>query len=346
MLKGKTGGPGFIKCRTAFGFMLIGKGQYKGQAFILFRGTQYLADWLTNLNVLHTKSCFNEFVHDGFNTAFKSMKPQLTSFLSTIQAQGIHTVHCIGHSLGGAIATLCGEWIKAACKIRPYVYSFGSPRVGFDGFARACTREIGSSHIFRAYHKTDIVPCIPIWPYVHTPNDGTEYYLPSPGLLPGAEYHDMQHYKNSVENKSWLTLSGIKPEKRSDASIAVWLKKEGPVGLTISAIGWIDGAIKFVLRQCVAGADRILSTAVGTSATIMDRLAYMLSKGVTLEENVSAWVVYLMRKIAAFVGRCRDLSDKDLNQSFIKVLFVELQKKVNATAQNALSQALVAGRAL
>lgn len=220
MLKGKTGGPGFIKCRTAFGFALIGNGSYKGQAFILFRGTQYLADWLTNLNVIHSKSCFNEFVHDGFNTAFTSMKPQLTSFLSIIQGQGVHAVHCIGHSLGGAIATLCGEWIKAAYKIRPYVYSFGSPRVGFDGFARACTREIGSSRIFRAYHKTDIVPCIPIWPYVHTPNDGTEYYLPSPGLLPGAEYHDMRHYKDSVEGKSWLALSGIKPDKRSDASIA------------------------------------------------------------------------------------------------------------------------------
>lgn len=45
MLKAKTGGPWFIKCRTAFGFTLIGKGKFTGQAFILFRGTQYLADW-------------------------------------------------------------------------------------------------------------------------------------------------------------------------------------------------------------------------------------------------------------------------------------------------------------
>lgn len=346
LLKGKTGGPGIIKCRTAFGFTLIGKGPYKGQAFILFRGTQYLADWLTNINVIHSRSSFNEFVHDGFNTAFKSMRPQLMTFLSALGKEGVHTVHCVGHSLGGALATLCGEWIKAEYKVRPYVYSFGSPRVGFDGFARACTRQIGSSNIFRVYHKTDIVPCIPIWPYVHTPNDGTEYYLPSPGFLPGAEYHDMMRYKDSVEGRSWLALSGIKPEARSDVSIAAWLKQEGPVTLTMSAIGWIDDAIKFVIRKCIAGAEWILASAAGTSTTIMDRLAYMLSHGATLEENISAWVVYLMRKIAAFVGRCRKIASTDLNQSFIKVLLVELQKKVHATAQTALSQALVNGRAI
>lgn len=346
MIKGKTGGPGFIKCRTAFGFALVGNGNYKGQAFIIFRGTQYLADWLTNLNVLQSKSCFNQYVHDGFNTAFKSMKSQLTEFIAAIQAQGVHTVHCIGHSLGGALATLCGEWIKAVYKLCPSIYSFGSPRVGFEGFSRSCTREIGSSQIFRAYHKTDIVPCIPIWPYVHTPNDGTEYYLPSPGVVPSAEYHDMRHYKESVEGKSWLALSGIKPEKRSEASIAAWLKSQGPVGLTTAAISWIGDAIRFVLKKCLAGAEWMVSTAIGTSATIMDRLAYILSKGITLEENVSAWVVYLMRKIAAFVGQCRDISDKDITQSFIRTLFIELQKKVNATAQSALSQALVKGRGL
>lgn len=169
ILKGKTGGPGFIKSRTAFGFTLVGNGPYRGQACILFRGTQYLADWLTNINVMHSRSSFNESVHDGFNTALKSMRPEIQSFVAAAREQRVHTIHCIGHSLGGALATLCGEWIRATYKIRPYIYSFGSPRVGFDGFSRACAREIGNSQIFRAYHRTDIVPCIPIWPYVHTP---------------------------------------------------------------------------------------------------------------------------------------------------------------------------------
>lgn len=107
MLKGKTGGPWKIKCRTAFGFTLIGKGRYQGHAFILFRGTQYLADWLTNLNVIHSRSSFNQCVHDGFNTSFKSMQPQISRFMeNTVKNTGIHSIHCVGHSLGGALATL------------------------------------------------------------------------------------------------------------------------------------------------------------------------------------------------------------------------------------------------
>lgn len=346
IIKGKTGGPGFIKSRTAFGFTLIGNGPYQGQAFILFRGTQYLADWLTNINVMHSRSSFNESVHDGFNTAFKSMQPQIRSFVAATRTQGIHTIHCIGHSLGGALATLCGEWLRATYKVCPYIYTFGSPRIGFEGFARACAREIGNAQIFRAFHKTDIVPCIPIWPYVHTPNDGSEYYLPSPGVVPGAEYHDMRRYKTSVEGKSWSVLSGLKPERRSDASIAAWLKREGAVGLGITMVSWIDDAIKFVVRKCLETAAWVLSTAIGTYATIMDRLAYMLSHGVTLEENVSAWVVFLMRKIAVFVGRSQNIQSSDLNQGFIKKLLVELQRKVNIAAQAALNQLLVNGRAI
>ena len=50
LLKSKTGGPWFIKCKTAFGFTLFGRGSLQGNAFIIFRGTKYLADWLSNLN--------------------------------------------------------------------------------------------------------------------------------------------------------------------------------------------------------------------------------------------------------------------------------------------------------
>jgi triacylglycerol lipase len=346
LIKGKTGGPWFIKCRTGFGFTLIGKGRYQGHAFILFRGTQYLADWLTNLNVICSRSSLNEPVHDGFNTAFKSMQPKIEEFVASFKSGGIHTVHCIGHSLGGALATLCGEWLTANCKIKPFIYTFGSPRVGLQGFATACTREIGGERMYRAYHKTDVVPCIPVWPYVHTPNDDTEYYLPSPGVLPGAEYHGMNKYLDSVKDKSWQVLAGIKPELKTDASIAAWLKEQGPTGVTVAAIGWLDAAIRFVIRKCIAGAEWLMAKAMGTSATILDRLAYLLSNGVTLEENISVWVVHLIRKILSFLGQSRNISKVELNRAFIRSVLTQLQQKLNAIAQNALSNALVSGRAI
>lgn len=215
------------------------------------------------------------------------------------------------------------------------------------GFATTCTREIGNKHIFRAYHKTDVVPCILLWPYVHTPYSGTQYYLYSPGVLPGAEYHGMNHYVASVRGKSWLSLSALRPEEKSDFSIAAWLKEEGPVGVTIKAVEWLDAAIQFVIKKCIGAAEWLVSRSMGASATIMGRLAYMLSDGVSLEENISAWVVRLIRKILSFLGRAHHaLSKAELNRTYIKSVLTDLQVKLNSIAQNALSQALVQGRAL
>ena len=50
---------------------------------------------------------------------------------------GVHpTVLCCGHSLGGAIATLCTKWIRESyAEVRPRMYcvTFGSPRIGCEG---------------------------------------------------------------------------------------------------------------------------------------------------------------------------------------------------------------------
>ena len=143
ILKGKTGGPGFIKVRTGFGFLLVGKENLADKVFVIFRGTQYLADWLTNFNVTVAKSDCGQPVHDGFKQAFDSMLPQIKPFIDELPP-GV-SIHCIGHSLGGALATIAAEWIVSAHKHKPYLYTFGSPRVGLHGFAANCTKSIGEN---------------------------------------------------------------------------------------------------------------------------------------------------------------------------------------------------------
>jgi len=78
LLNARTGGPAGIKISSAFGFVLLGQGDFKGHAFILFRGTQLLADWLTNFNIAPARTDAGYLVHDGFNKAFNSMKPKLS----------------------------------------------------------------------------------------------------------------------------------------------------------------------------------------------------------------------------------------------------------------------------
>lgn len=346
MLKAKTGGPWFIKCRTAFGFTLIGKGKFSGQAFILFRGTQYLADWLTNFNITVSRGASGQPVHDGFNLTFKTMEPKLKEFMGTLVKNKITQIHCIGHSLGGALATICADWIRTSYKIKPYLYTFGSPRVGLMGFADSCTTNIGAERIFRAYHKTDIVPCIPTWPFIHTPNSGTDYYLPSPGVVPGPTYHGMDKYIESVSGKNWATLAALDIEKKSESGIVLWLKSPSPVGLTITALEWLNQALVYVLKKCLNGAAWVISGAMGTSFTLMDQLAYVLQKGIDLSENVSSLILHLIRKIMEILGMKRTLKAVDLTREFIRNIFMRLHAKANEYAKAALSDAMVKGRAI
>lgn len=346
MLKAKTGGPWFIKCRTAFGFTLIGKGKYSGEAFILFRGTQYLADWLTNLNVGVSRSASGQSVHDGFNLTFKTMEPKLRQFMGTMLKNKITKIHCIGHSLGGALATICADWICSSYKIKPYLYTFGSPRVGLMEFADYCTANIGAERIFRAYHKTDIVPCIPTWPFIHTPNSGTDYYLPSPGVIPWSTYHEMRIYTDSVKGKDWLMLSALGAEKKTESGIVQWLKSSSPVGLTITAMDRLNQALVYVLKKCLNGTVSFFSGAMGTSFTLMDQLAYVLKKGIDISENVSSLILHLIRKIMEILGMKRTLKAVDLSREFIRNVFLQLQAKANNYARAALSEVMVKGRAI
>lgn len=346
MLKAKTGGPWVIKCRTAFGFTLIGKGALQGHAVILFRGTQYLADWLTNLNITVSRSASGQPVHDGFNFTFKTMEPSIKEFMGTLTKHKITQIHCIGHSLGGALATICADWIRSSYKIKPYLYTFGSPRVGLMGFADSCTTNVGAARIFRAYHKTDIVPCIPTWPFIHTPNSGTDYYLPSPGVVPGPTYHGMDKYVESVGGKNWATLAAFDIEKKSESGIVIWLKSSSPVGLTITALEWLNQALVYVLKKCLNGAAWVVSGVMGTTFTLMDQLAYVLKKGIDISEGVSSLVMHLIRKIMEILGMKRALKTADLTREFIRNIFMRLQAKANEYAKAALSDALVKGRAI
>ena len=345
LLKGKTGGPGFIKCRTAFGFMLIGKGQYAGHAVILFRGTQYLADWLSNFNFDLSRSSYAHPVHDGFNRAFKSMLPQLKEFMSYLLKLNIVEIHCIGHSLGGALATLAAEWMHNAYCKKPYLYTFGSPRVGLLDFSESCVRKLDASRIFRMYHQTDIVPFLPMWPFIHTPNEAYSYCLPSPGPIPWKTYHSMKKYVNSAIKRGWGNL-GIKPEVNSEEQISIWLKSYSPIGLTIKSLNMLSSAISYVINKCDPNASRMISSMCNSSFSILDKLSYILYSGYDLVSGASSLVVSLIRKMMQMVGYHGQIESINLTQQFIRFILVRLHEKVSQIARSAIDETLAKGRGI
>jgi len=217
--------------------------------------------------------------------------------------------------------------------------------VGLHGFSSHFTSSIGADRIFRAYHKTDIAPCIPIWPYLHVPFKAQDYYLPSPGLIPMAEYHGMPHYIESVRGKSWESLAILRPEQKTDAGVVQWLKVKSPIGITITTLEWLNQALVYILGKCVNGVAWLISEGFTTSFTLMDQLAYILNKGINLAETTSTLVLQLIKKIMTMLGMSKALKAEELTREFIRNVLLRLQAKVNEFTQSVLSKVLVDGRA-
>ncbi len=337
LLAAKTGGPPGFKISTGFGFVLLGKStSLKGQAFIIFRGTQTLADWLTNGNIDTSRSDSGHLVHDGFHRAFNSMKPRINDFMKVIQQprHGIHTIHCIGHSLGGALATLCANWLDT--KKSTYLYTFGSPRVGLESFAENITGKLSSKRMHRVFHKTDPVPKFLPWPYAHVPSTGTDYYMSSPGTNFSAAYHLMPTYSHSIGKRSWDDIKGEVEDTKTDFGIARWLESKGSYSLTVSVAGWLEQSLVFVLKKCLGSAHTALLGAGVGVVTLIDQLSYILAKSINLADNISKWVLLYIQRIMQVLGMKRSANKLELTRSFIRSILDRLQREMTISTQKAL----------
>ena len=348
----KTGGPGFIKSTTAFGLMAFGKGAYEGHAFVILRGTKktFPADWLTNFNIATSRSTRGQLVHDGFNQAFLSMRAQLKAFISDFAGRGIRTVHCIGHSLGGGLATLCAEFLEANTTLKPYLYTFGAPRVGMAPFATSLTNSLSYERMYRIYHRTDIVPCVPFWPFVHAPlqekDEVYDYFQPSPGSFPAVEMHDMAEYLKTIDKQGWSELRGKRNEHFGEQGINRWLNDKASISFHVTNLEWLDKAISYVVGKCLKAMGMAMSNAFSATFTLMDRLAYILRKGINLATAISDLVLNLIRKMMSMLGMKPILEKADATHAFITRIFQQMSARVGAYCQRALDSVLVNGQGM
>jgi subtilisin family serine protease/pimeloyl-ACP methyl ester carboxylesterase len=94
---------------------------------VAFRGTQSVADWLSDLDVAGTPTPYGR-LHRGFVDAYHAVAQDLANTIKSLKPQG-KIIHLTGHSLGAALATI------AACELHDSVsitgiYTFGQPRLG------------------------------------------------------------------------------------------------------------------------------------------------------------------------------------------------------------------------
>jgi triacylglycerol lipase len=122
---------------------------------LVFRGTIPLSsDWEANLNfslrpAAQLHGACQGSVHGGFLAAFIGIRDQLQPWLDR-QAGSVERIWLLGHSLGGALATLAASWLLHSRGIRAQqVISFGQPMVGDATFADKYdqTDGLGSQHL-------------------------------------------------------------------------------------------------------------------------------------------------------------------------------------------------------
>lgn len=318
-------GSRLINTKDGFGMCVRGGKGYEKDLFLIFRGSTTAnigADWISNARIGVARSQTGLPVHIGFNSIFCSMKSSIEEFLANHQdAQG--TVHCIGHSLGGAIATLAADWVSSKGR-NVKLYTIAAPKAGLELFADRLTTKIKAHNIYRVYHATDVVPMIPVFPFAHPPFWDIGYQLPSSSLISLAA-HKMQNYINSISTNSWESLGVIAKKDIDDRSVERWLKSEKSVNpMSAKTWEWINAGLMLVLRKFVGEAIISLQSPFIGALTLADKIAWLLRKGIGLSVAAGEWVVCLMRKIMQALGMRLAKTAKELTQAFMRQVLQRL----------------------
>lgn len=142
-------------------------------AYIAFRGTMEAQEWIQNFTYQQKSLSFGNKmkqehalflnnsknspnIHSGFLQVYNNFRNNLIEKIKTLNPK---QVLIGGHSLGGAIATICGLDLKIL-GYNTIVYNFASPRVGDDGFCDLVNKS--KLPLYRIVNTCDIAPSFPM----------------------------------------------------------------------------------------------------------------------------------------------------------------------------------------
>ncbi len=324
---------------SGFGYIAAGQGRFQGDVLVVTRGTASTPDWLTNINVAAQTGPSGHLVHGGFNQTWKSFSQEVRAFL---RGRNPTTIHCVGHSLGGALATLNADFFSQAKVGKVIAYTFGAPRVGMHWFAKSLTQRVRSDNVLRLAHPSDPVPMIPLFPYCHAPSNTPGLTVPAGGSGISVAAHSIKSsYQRICADKDWSAFkaaASAPPER--DSAIQSWL--ENPASLsglrTMSSelLALTARALRWLLKKAGQLAAAALGTGLTVGATLIDQFAWLLHQGASLSARFGRWVTALIRAIFKFLGRTVT-TGMDLTQAFLRWVLGMLFQTLSSLAGRALS---------
>jgi predicted lipase len=114
------------------------------------QGTTSFKDWSIDFQIWRNKAEYtgNTNVHAGFLKAYESIRLHVHLEISKlkIENENVKSIICTGHSLFGAIATLCALDCAFQYDLPVKCVTFGSPRVGSKAFAELFNSSVDVSY--------------------------------------------------------------------------------------------------------------------------------------------------------------------------------------------------------
>ncbi|KAJ3079317.1 hypothetical protein HK102_003866 [Quaeritorhiza haematococci] len=136
---------------------------------VAFRGTLSIRNVIVDLKLFpldydYPGAPAGAKVHSGFYKGYDAAKNEVRDAVRQVLAQNPgFTIRVIGHSLGGALASICAldlarEFPNYASSLR--LITYGQPRVGNPAWANYLTQTF-PDRVLRATNRIDIVPSLP-----------------------------------------------------------------------------------------------------------------------------------------------------------------------------------------
>ncbi|PVH91027.1 alpha/beta-hydrolase [Periconia macrospinosa] len=177
---------------------------------VAFRGTASLLGWIIDFrfNRVPTTICDGCGAHQGFWDSWLSVRDAISNTVrDAVTENPGFSVVCVGHSLGGAIASLAAADLRNA-GYNVTLYSFGGPRFADAALSDYISNQSGGN--YRITHTNDPVPRVPpSWTgVVHI---RPEYYITTPNFFP-VNPNNIKICSGSLDrecNAGWLWLDAI-----------------------------------------------------------------------------------------------------------------------------------------
>jgi pimeloyl-ACP methyl ester carboxylesterase len=326
-------GPRPVDWSNGFGYIARGTGDRKDEAIVATRGTANLLDLWTDGNGGFTQSPSGFMVHCGFNDTYRSFRADIMGWFE--KNRDIKTVHCVGHSLGAALATLAADDLSRYGK-NVALYSFGSPRVGTDSYASYMRTRLGV-HNYRVHCASDPVTMVGPWMYTHLL--GANYTLPWKGWSVSLFAHFMDNYIKGIGEAGW---AGLAQAAACKARIEAEVKAMFDTPETGDSITMYSTAALGMIAKCLGWLLETGATAIGAVAlagmTVIDQLSYMLYASAALA-NPGTAVVLTLKWIMKFLGRNAE-TIKDASLGVIRWCLSLFLNIVSSMARRAVYQTM------